>query len=97
MADVVLEVSMRGRSQEARVAAAEEEENNRVAVALAAEEDPGAVGLRRPDYSFRVGGRTRFLVEADRAIGRHRQPAPIYQLTQYDAFAHAAAGDPSIL
>ena len=57
---------------------------NRVAVAVAAEEDPGAVGLRRPDYSFR--GRADPPPSRGRAaIGRNRHdsPRPIYQVKAY--------------
>src|SRR5262245_62131959 len=63
LADVVLEVSMRSRHQQAHSVAAEDHEDQRIAVAMAADQDPGPIGVRRPDYSFRVGGRTRFLVE----------------------------------
>jgi type I restriction-modification system DNA methylase subunit len=83
LADVVLEVSMRGRHQQSRVTADEEAEDARVAEALAAVKDPGPVGVRRPDYSFRVGGRTRFLVEAKRPSVEINSPRPIYQVKTY--------------
>jgi hypothetical protein len=82
LADVVLEVSMRGRQQQTETTT-EEEEDERIAVALAADEDPGPVGVRRPDYSFRLGGRTRFLVEAKRPSVEINSPRPIYQVKTY--------------
>ena len=82
-ADVVLEVSMRGRHQQVHTTFAEEEEDERVAEALAAKKDPGSVGLRRPDYSFRLGSRTRFLVEAKRPSVEINSPRPIYQVKAY--------------
>jgi hypothetical protein len=82
-ADVVLEVSMRGHHQPGQAAAAEEKEDERVAEALAAAEDPGPVGVRRPDYSFRLGGQPRFLVEAKRPSVDVNSPRPIYQVKTY--------------
>jgi type I restriction and modification enzyme subunit R-like protein len=85
-ADVILEVPLRRGHQQARAARAaiaEEEEDERVADALAAAQDPGAVGVRRPDYSFRVGGWTRFLVEAKRPSVEINSPRPIYQVKTY--------------
>lgn len=83
LADVVLEVSMRGRHRHGQAVAAEEQEDERVAVALAAQGDPGAVGVRRPDYSFRLSGRTRFLVEAKRPSVEINSPRPVYQVRAY--------------
>jgi hypothetical protein len=39
--------------------------------------------VRRPDYSFRLGGRTRFLVEAKRPSVEINSPRPIYQVKAY--------------
>jgi hypothetical protein len=92
LADVVLEVSMRGRHQSARATSAEEAEDERVAEALAAKKDPGPVGVRRPDYSFRVGGRTRFLVEAKRPSVEINSPRPVYQVKTYGWNANIPVG-----
>ncbi len=78
-ADVVLEVSLRGRHQ----SGPEEAEDERVAEALEANQEPGPIGVRRPDYSFRLGGRTRFLVEAKRPSVEINTPRPIYQVKAY--------------
>lgn len=83
LADVVLEVSMRARQRQGQEKTLEEEEDERVADALATATDPGAVGVRRPDYSFRLGGRTRFLVEAKRPSVEINSPRPIYQVKAY--------------
>ncbi len=80
LAEVVLEVSTRGGHQ---MVVTEEAEDERIAVALSDEKDPGTVAVRRPDYSFRLGGRTRFLVEAKRPSVSINSPRPIYQVKTY--------------
>ena len=71
---------MRGRHKTTQSVAAEEQEDERIAEALAAEEDPGLVGVRRPDYSFLLAGRQRFLVEAKRPSVDIDSPRPVYQV-----------------
>lgn len=90
-ADVILEYSLRlgGEGTQQRTATeAEEQEDQRVAEALAASEDPGVVGVRRPDYSFRLGGERRFFVEAKRPSVEINSPRPIYQVKSYGWSAH---------
>ena len=84
-ADVLLEYSLRARSeaQGQAVLLEEEQEDQRVADALSAQKDPGYVGVRRPDYSFRIGGRRRFFVEAKRPSVEINSPRPIYQVKSY--------------
>lgn len=85
LAEVVLEVSLRARRQYDATAGLEDEEreDRRVADAVHAKQDPGIVGVRRPDYSFRLGGVTRFLVEAKRPSVEINTPRPIYQVKAY--------------
>ncbi len=85
-ADVILEYSLRAgeaRARQRTVNEAEEQEDERVAHALAANRDPGVVGVRRPDYSFRVAGERRFFVEAKRPSVDINSPRPIYQVKSY--------------
>jgi len=86
LADVMLEYSLRPPAGEARqgiATEAEEQEDARVAEALAASKDPGVVGVRRPDYSFRIAGERRFFVEAKRPSVEINSPRPIYQVKSY--------------
>jgi type I restriction-modification system DNA methylase subunit len=88
-ADVVLEYSLRTDSdgtRQQRLAEAEEEEeeeDQRVAQALASNQDPGKVGMRRPDYAFRIAGDDRFFVEAKRPSVEINSPRPIFQVKSY--------------
>lgn len=85
-ADVILEYSLRpgdAAAQQATANEAEEREDERVAEALAANRDPGVVGVRRPDYSFRIAGERRFFVEAKRPSVEINSPRPIYQVKSY--------------
>lgn len=81
-ADVVLEYSLTERTRTPAVER-EEAEDERVEQALAADADPGAVGVRRPDYSFRINGERRFFVEAKRPSVDIESPRPIYQVKSY--------------
>lgn len=85
-ADVILEYSLRARGDHRRhldQLEAEEQEDHRVAEALAQNQDPGTVGVRRPDYSFRLFGERRFFVEAKRPSVEIKSPRPIYQVKAY--------------
>jgi hypothetical protein len=85
-ADVILEYSLRVRPEghgQLNLLEAEEQEDRRVAEALAASVDPGSVGVRRPDYSFRLSGEPRFFVEAKRPSVEINSPRPIYQVKAY--------------
>lgn len=92
LAEVILEVSMRGRHQTIPTVAVEEQEDERIAEAVAADEDPGPVVMRRPDYSFRLAGRQRFLVEAKRPSVVIDSPRPIFQLKAYGWNADVRVG-----
>ena len=84
-ADVILEYALRPSQDRGplNLLEAEEEEDQRVADALAAKQDPGTVGVRRPDYSFRIAGERRFFVEAKRPSVEINSPRPIYQVKTY--------------
>lgn len=83
-ADVVLEQSLR-RPPEGQLVLQEQEEAEdvRVARALAGNIDAGPIGVRRPDYAFRVGGDLRFFVEAKRPSVDVNSPRPIFQVKSY--------------
>lgn len=81
-ADVFLEYSLSERKR-APASDREDAEDQRVETALAASEHPGAVGVRRPDYSFRLNGERRFFVEAKRPSVDIESPRPIYQVKSY--------------
>lgn len=82
-ADVVLEYSLRGQNPNQLVLDAEEAEDGRVEFALATGHDVGSIGVRRPDYSFRIEGERRFFVEAKRPYVDINSPRPIYQIKSY--------------
>ena len=82
-ADVVLEYSLRSQHPGQLVLDADEAEDQRVEDALASDEDVGAIGVRRPDYSFRIQGERRFFVEAKRPSVEIGSPRPIYQVKSY--------------
>jgi hypothetical protein len=88
-ADVILEYSLRVRAEDRgqlnllEAEEQEDQEDRRVAEALAARVDPGSVGVRRPDYSFRLSGEPRFFVEAKRPSVEINSPRPIYQVKAY--------------
>ncbi len=67
-ADVILEFSLHDPAPTKGSAEAdqteEEAEDLRVATALAERTDTGPIGVRRPDYSFRINAELRFFVEA---------------------------------
>jgi hypothetical protein len=82
-ADVVLEQALR-REHPAQLAVdAEDAEDRRVEAALAADQDVGSIGVRRPDYSFRIAGERRFFVEAKRPSVDIGSPRPAYQVKSY--------------
>lgn len=87
-ADVILEYALL-QPERRRVAGqlsleeAEEAEDARVEVALAATRDAGAVPVRRPDYSFRINGARQFFVEAKRPSVIVASPRPIFQVKSY--------------
>lgn len=78
-ADVVLEYSLRA----ARDAVADEAEDERVAGAVAEGTAVEGIGVRRPDYSFRVDGERRFFVEAKRPSVDVASPRPVFQVKSY--------------
>lgn len=82
-ADVVLEYSLRRENPAQLVLDADEAEDRRVEDALASDQDVGSIGVRRPDYSFRIGGERRFFVEAKRPSVDIGSPRPIYQVKSY--------------
>jgi hypothetical protein len=82
-ADVVLEYSLRAADSAQLVLGEDEAEDQRVADALASDEDVGSIGVRRPDYSFRINGERRFFVEAKRPSVEIGSPRPIYQVKSY--------------
>ena len=86
LADVILEYALPSSPEyrgQVNLLEAEEREDQRVADALAAKQDPGIVGVRRPDYSFRILGERRFFVEAKRPSVEINSPRPIYQVKTY--------------
>lgn len=84
-ADVVLEYSVRSRTADPNQLTLEtdEAEDQRVEDALAASADVGYVGIRRPDYSFRIGGERQFFVEAKRPSVEIGGARPVYQVKSY--------------
>lgn len=81
-ADVLLEYSLR-EADMAQAANDEDEEDERVETALAEKNVVGSIGVRRPDYSFRINGERRFFVEAKRPSVDIKSPRPIYQVKSY--------------
>lgn len=81
-ADVLLEYSLR-QADMAQAADSEDEEDERVETALAGKKAVGSIGVRRPDYSFRVNGERQFFVEAKRPSVDINSPRPIYQVKSY--------------
>lgn len=82
-ADVVLEYSLRTPRGHLGQLNADEAEDERVAEALAGGEELAKIGVRRPDYSFRINGDRRFFVEAKRPSVEISSPRPIYQVKSY--------------
>jgi hypothetical protein len=81
-ADVVLEYSLRDQNPN-QLVLAEEDEDSRVEFALAEGHDVGHIGVRKPDYSFRIEAERRFFVEAKRPSVDIHSPRPIYQIKSY--------------
>jgi hypothetical protein len=81
-ADVVLEYSLRGQNPN-QLVLAEEAEDSRVEFALAEGHEIGSIGVRKPDYSFRIEAERRFFVEAKRPSVDIHSPRPIYQIKSY--------------
>lgn len=80
-ADVILEYSLKQQKKELQES--EEAEDERIATAVSAKKDPGSVGVRRPDYSFRINGERQFFVEAKRPSVDIASPRPIFQVKSY--------------
>ena len=84
-ADVVLEYSLRRdpRDHGQLAFTDEEQEDARVEEALAVGSELTSIGVRRPDYSFRINGERRFFVEAKRPSVDIASPRPVYQVKSY--------------
>ena len=84
LADVLLEFVLRRAANPNQLTIDHEEaEDRRVEDALAAHVELDYVGVRRPDYSFRIQGDRRFFVEAKRPSVDINSPRPIYQVKSY--------------
>lgn len=79
-ANVVLEYSLR---DDERAMRADEAEDERVAGALSERGVVGGIGVRRPDYSFRIDGDRKFFVEAKRPSVEIGSPRPVFQVKSY--------------
>ncbi len=84
-ADVLLEYSLRRPNVDANQLTLDhdEAEDQRIEDALASREAVEYIGVRRPDYSFRIQGERRFFVEAKRPSVEISSPRPIYQVKSY--------------
>jgi len=78
-ADVVLEYSLRPGLD----VQTDEDEDKRIASAVAQGVAVESIGVRRPDYSFRISGERKFFVEAKRPSVDIASPRPVFQVKSY--------------